>query len=86
MADVESLCTTPEGDGGDMEKPIYRKTYYSRWLILAVCMLTAYASGSAYDFGLYSDQLKSNLGYSESEIVSDSPLSAAASLVVLMIR
>lgn len=57
------------------DKPLLvgKRSYFSRWVILSVCMAIAYATGSAYDFGLYSDDLQSNLGYSEKEIVGAPP-------------
>ena len=45
-----------------------RKVYFSRWYVLGVCSLIAFGSGAAYDYGLYSDELKESLDYSETEL------------------
>lgn len=58
------------GEDWNWEGGKSKKTYYSRWIVLAVSMVTAYAAGSCYDYGLYSQQLKENLDLSESSSVS----------------
>lgn len=74
-ASVIAVDTTKEsllgyGDEWNWEGRKSKKTYYSRWIVLAVSMVTAYAAGSCYDYGLYSQQLKQNLDLSETSSVS----------------
>lgn len=59
-----------DAEGASLEKKPMKQAYFSRWVVLSVAMAIAYATGSAYDFGLYSDELQDNLGYSENAIVS----------------
>ena len=56
-----------ESNNNNVMKQEKEKVYYSRWYVLGICSLLAFGSGAAYDYGLYSDALKENLDYSETE-------------------
>ena len=44
------------------------ETYFSRWIILASCIVFMTLSGNVYGFGLVSDDIKSRLGLSQLQL------------------
>ena len=42
--------------------------YFSRWIILAACLVFMTLSGNVYGFGLVSDEIKSRLGLSQTQL------------------